>query len=560
METPALKALRLESAQTLAMSSVRATLPDSVARVVSTATIESVVLTTDTKTHQPVLVVQTPDQRMTFAVPTNPALTRVLEVNPQIPMNLQVNDSGEIVLTSVIQRPEPAVVILRGGVSTSVQTPPHPSLQASSDSPHPIPATMATPVSQALTALSQVTPERVTVALLNHGPMPSRSPDVPHVESSQWRPMQVARAVADSIQSLGGVKPVLIPDISPAIPRPMTADAMPAQMPIRQPIADELGLKVGQVVQALVASSKGQQHMQFGNQQLPVPQGMRLPQGEVMLRVVQTTQGLALAPQLSTTQPQAVQSAAISGLSAALAAVIAKPSARPATQSAFAVGGLEAQLAAQGLGKEAQLLQTNRLSSQQLTGQQIASAVKFGGLMNEKAIAEGIGFQSGMLKPWLRQLLRLLPHQSELSIKLMEVISELESFQLESLPQSGSRDQGLSALLLFKDQPPVELIFERHDPDDEHADQSLWVVNLHTSLETLGDVWLRSGFSGTSVDLMFWASDPKTAELARHARYDLEEALSEHGLTVKNFQLFDVPRPGHERLNPEGLPHTDVSA
>ena len=300
--------------------------------------------------------------------------------------------------------------------------------------------------------------------------------------------------------------------------------------------------------------------MQFGNQQLPVPQGMRLPQGEVMLRVVQTTQGLALAPQLSTTQPQALQSAAISGLSAALAAVIAKPSTRPATQSAFAVDGLEAQLAAQGLGKEAQLLQTNRLISQQLTGQQIASAVKFGGLMNEKAIAEGIGFQGGMLKPWLRQLLRLLPHQSELSIKLMEVISELESFQLESLPQSGSRDQGLSALLLFKDQPPVELIFERHDPDDEHADQTLWVVNLHTSLETLGDVWLRSGFSGTSVDLMFWASDPKTAELARHARYDLEEALSEHGLTVKNFQLFDVPRPGDERLNPEGLPHTDVSA
>jgi len=79
-------------------------------------------------------------------------------------------------------------------------------------------------------------------------------------------------------------------------------------------------------------------------------------------------------------------------------------------------------------------------------------------------------------------------------------------------------------------------------------------------LESLGDVWLRSGFSGSSVDLMFWAADPQTASLAKGARLDLEEALSEQGLTVQSLQIFDVPRPGHERLNPGGLPHTDVSA
>ena len=221
---------------------------------------------------------------------------------------------------------------------------------------------------------------------------------------------------------------------------------------------------------------------------------------------------------------------------------------------------MEGQLASAGLAKEAQLLQANRLSSQQLSGQQIAAAVKFGGLMNEKAIAEGIGFQGGMLKPWLRQLLRLLPHQSELSIKIGDLIGELESFQLESLPQSGTRDHGLSALLLFRDQPPVELIFERHEPEDEGANGALWVVNLHTSLESLGDVWLRSGFSGSMVEMMFWAADPQTASLAKGARLDLEEALSEQGLTVKSLQIFDVPRPGHEHLSPGGLPHTDVSA
>ena len=549
METPAVTALRLEAALAQAAQAVRLTLSNQSARVLTQSAFESVVLTTEPNTNQPILIVQASDQRTTLPVPASPAVLKLLEVNPQIPMQLRVTDSGEVILTAQVQRPEPTLVVLRGTVVSPNQ------------SPQPSQLFRSNPLPQAVSALAQVTPERVTEMLSNHGPLPSGSAAPIGVQSKAWRPMQVAQSVAESIQSVGGgVKPVLIPDVSPAIPRPIAPDAMPAQVPIRQPIADELGLKAGQVVQALIATSKGQQQMHLGKQQLPLPQGMQLPQGEVAMRVVQTAQGLTLSPQLAATQPQAVQSAAVSGLSAALASVIAKPSARPVTQSLFAAGALEGQLASAGLAKEAQFLQANRLSSQQLSGQQIAAAVKFGGLMNEKAIAEGIGFQAGMLKPWLRQLLRLLPHQSELSLKLADLIGELESFQLESLPQSGTRDQGLSALLLFRDQPPVELIFERHEPEEDDQNGPLWVINLHTSLEILGDVWLRSGFSGSSVEMMFWAADPHTARLARGARLDLEEALSEHGLTVKGLQIFDVPRPGHEHLTPAGLPHTDVSA
>lgn len=587
METPALAALRRDAALASAAHAVRLTLSDQAVRVLSQPSVESVVLTTESKTNQPILVVHTTHQRIAVPVTVTPAVMRVLEANPQIPMQLQVTDSGEVVLTAQVQRPEPTLVVLRGAVTERTQTPQAPK--------NP---TVSNPLPQAVSAVSQVTPERVQGALLNQGPLygDTHAPRIPF-DPPLRQPAQLVRAVVDSLsashlasvgkpaapeiqsqlgqslvgirsslgvietsQPIGGARAVLIPDVSPAIPRPIAPDALPAQIPIKQPIASELGLKAGQVVQALIASSRGQQHMQFGNQQIPLPQGVQLPQGDVTMRVVQTAQGLVLAPQVASAQPQAAQSAAVSGLSAALASVIAKPSTRPVTQSLFAAGGLESQLASVGLSDEARLLQTNRMSSQQLSGQQIAAAVKFGGLMNEKAIAEGIGFQGGMLKPWLRQLLRLLPHQSELSLKLGDLIGELESFQLESLPQSGSRDHGLSALLLFRDQPPVELIFERHEPDDDDRQGPLWVVNLHTSLESLGDVWLRSGFTGSAVEMMFWAADPRTASLAQRARLDLEEALSEHGLTVKSLQIFDIPRPGHEHLSPGGLPHTDVSA
>lgn len=550
MDTPALTALRLESSTAHATHAVRLALPEQAARILSQTSVESVVLTTEPQTNQPVIVVQSAGQRVTLPVPLTAAVMRVLEVNPQIPMQVQISEHEEVMLTALVQRPEPTMVVLRGVLAASSQ--------ANQISVNQV---ISTPLPQALSALTQVTHEQVNGALSNQGPLPTGSGAPSGVKSQAWEPMHVARSVAESIQSVGGMaKPVFIPDISQAIPRPMSPDAMPAQVPIKQPIADELGLKAGQVVQALVASSKGQQHMQFGNQQVPLPPGMQLPQGDVFMRVIQTPQGLALAPQLANNQPQAAQSVAASGLSAALAAVIAKPSVRPTTQSLFAVDSLETQLISAGLSKDAQFLQANRLSSQQLSGQHIAAAVKFGGLMNEKAIAEGVGFQAGMLKPWLRQLLRLLPHQSELSFKLADLIGELESFQLESLPQSGTRDHGLSALLLFRDQPPVEMTFERHESENEDDQQPLWVVNLHTSLEALGEVWLRSSFSGSSVDVMFWASQPATAHLAKGARLDLEEGLSEHGLTVNTLQIFDVPRPGHEHLSPNGLPHTDVSA
>jgi hypothetical protein len=84
-------------------------------------------------------------------------------------------------------------------------------------------------------------------------------------------------------------------------------------------------------------------------------------------------------------------------------------------------------------------------------------------------------------------------------------------------------------------------------------------VNLHTSLEHLGEVWLKSVFESKNVELTLWAADSQTAKLARSAKMDLEEALSEHGLKVKTMHIFDAPRPGHRDLS-QGAPHMDLHA
>ena len=87
---------------------------------------------------------------------------------------------------------------------------------------------------------------------------------------------------------------MLIPDISAAVPRAIAPDALPTSVPIRQPIAGELGLKPGEVVQALVASSGEKMALQLGQHQFPLSSQMKLPEGQVAMRVIQAKEGLAL--------------------------------------------------------------------------------------------------------------------------------------------------------------------------------------------------------------------------------------------------------------------------
>ena len=368
-------------------------------------------------------------------------------------------------------------------------------------------------------------------------PPPGASPQPSPLENSD----QLVRSVITSVSVDQGNKKMLIPDINPAMPRPIAPDALPNSVPITQPIAAELGLKSGQVIQALVSSAGDKMALQLNNRDIPLPPGMRLPEGQVTLRVAQGQQGLMLLFNQAPASP-ASQAAAVGGLSATLAEILARPSFKSQISSLFSPRTLETLLSGQGLDREAVRLKNQRLDSNHLNAQAIARGVQFGGLNTERALLEGISLSAQTLKPWLRQLLRLLPAQSELTAKISELIGDLERFQLDAVPSSAGRDySGFASLLLFRDQPPVELVFERfRSVDDER--HSSWVINLHTSLEHLGEIWLKSTFSQSNVELVMWAVEKKTVDLARESSLDLQEALSELGLNMRSFQILNSER------------------
>lgn len=553
MDLAALGGVGLDQVARGLTHTLRLTIADEAATAVTRANAESIVLTKDPIKQEPMVQIQTQAGQAKIPVPANPELLRILDTNPEIKLLLRLTSAHQLILTGQVLRPEPTQIILKTEST-------HPLMGQTLSLSKPVSENSLPPV---LRAMSQVTPIQVTQALaskaLATNPIPTLFDDSIASPEHAKLPSELAKSVVQSIQTVGGEKPMLIPDISAAVPRAVAPDALPTNVPIRQPIAGELGLKAGQVVQALVASSGDKMALQLGQHHFPLPQNMKLPAGEITLRVIQTKDGFGLVPQLAQ-QPQASQALSTSGLSAALAAILTRNLTRPQTQSLFAPQGLEGILTAVGLPDEARKLTANRLQSNQLTGHLVKNAIQFGALGNEKALLEGVAFQGGMLKPWLRQILRLLPQQSELTSRVASLVTELEGLQIEALPQSHVRESGLAAVLLFRDQPPVELLFERENITGGDEVKRLWVLNLHTSLDRLGEVWIKSVFLGKDVELTFWAREEETAALAKKSKMDLEEALSEHNLNVKSMQIFASPRPGFEKSIPDGIPHMDAKA
>jgi len=492
-------------------------------------------LSYDASRQSLVLTIALPEAKQVIPVSASAYLTSlVIKYGTLNLSSVQSGSTDFVTFKGVIPTPQPIHVVLSYASDVKqvpMQPIPQTSQQKTSDK-HPL-----------LAAITRIDAQQVK-GVLSHRPQPfmtDQAVSIPPQANRSEISDQLVRSVVTSLPAVEGNKSMLIPDINPAMPRPIGPDALPNNVPISQPIAAELGLKPGQVVQALVAGAGDKMALQLNNREIPLSSNVRLPEGSVQLRVMQGPQGLLLSFSGAQVAP-ASQAAAVGGVSAALADILARPIGKSQIQSTFAPRVLESLLSSQGLDKEARLLQSSRLDSSTLNAQAIARAVQFGGLNVEKGLVDGINLSAQTLKPWLRQILRLLPGQSEITSRISELISDVERFQLDAMPNTGNRDHvGMSALLLFRDQLPVELIFERF-PSANDGGVAIWVVNLHTSLEHLGEIWMKSTFSRQNIDLVMWAVDPKTAALAKEATIDLKEAFSEIGLTVRTIQILNSER------------------
>lgn len=152
-------------------------------------------------------------------------------------------------------------------------------------------------------------------------------------------------------------------------------------------------------------------------------------------------------------------------------------------------------------------------------------------------------------KSIMKQIMALLHDSSAEEIDQQQVrelesaVRELESAQAKSAEKLLNGELSLHVILPFVDAEPVELHFQRPARKPGQDEQPL-SVDIHSRSRMLGEIWLNTVISKTTnVDLMMWALRSDVAVLAKQRSAELGLELGAAGLQLHSFQIFNAPRP-----------------
>jgi hypothetical protein len=350
--------------------------------------------------------------------------------------------------------------------------------------------------------------------------------------------------------------------------------ALVAEVPvirIADPDARALGLREGQVVQALVETQGDARFFDFGGRRYEVPAAMQQVspgdprwfrvgrQGEAfVLRPIadpaasaQATNATSTSGSVNassagvvTTTPPTSQAVYSGPLSARFLELLARPSGFSALAQILVPGRLESVLIAAGAPDLARALIAGRLRSDALSPEAIRRAVAHSGMWGESMLASGQQIAQLDLKVLLRQISRVLTSKAAaVGAQVDEAINDIERKQIESIQQSVDGKLVFSVMLPFGDAPPASLRFERHRRSDERGEEGGYTIDLHITPPRVGDLWMKTTVVGTRVDVTVWASKQEVAKIVSAASRQLGDDLMEAGLALRAFNVLEGVRP-----------------
>ena len=344
-------------------------------------------------------------------------------------------------------------------------------------------------------------------------------------------------------RQIGGT--MLSPEGVNMMPRPNTVyvEGAAAGVRIEPEQARTLGLRAGETITAIVAQRQDGNILLIGNQQLPLPDRMNLPPGQVSLLV----RMMAGQPVLALTDP-------------ALAASVAAANSRVDADGRFArllnhVGSFHLlQLFAPGqLGALAEkvagpelrsALAALLLDSRQLSSGNLRQAFQNTGLFAEHQAGLNPNQAMPGLKSMLLALRSLMQARQMETTSISGAIDELEARQVDSLAQQSAGRSHYAWMIPFADQYPVFLDLQHHqNTDGEGASQESWTVDLEVGLTSSVSMAanVRVSVAG-ELGLRLWLPDSTFYQMAQAGRDQLEAMLSQNGLTLAGLAIYPVPR------------------
>jgi len=335
-------------------------------------------------------------------------------------------------------------------------------------------------------------------------------------------------------------------------------------------IAESLGLKDGQIVQALVRLHGDQPKLLLQGRMIDAPASSLAAPGESMwLRVQNKTEGQwsfqpvpapagtqASSTALTLTAPTLMMAPSLAPVVSRIANLLYRPTGAVELSQLYKPGTLDALLGS--LARPDLLTQWRglQLSMSQLTPSALKQAM-MGAMGSEVWLSRGMPTAVQDPKQMLRRLIDAI-NSNNLSTtqssdgddtdsigivsRLQRAVDDLEASQVKAVQAQAQQEILFNMTLPFVDANPVELTIRR-GPKQE-GESPLLIINVHSKSEELGPVWLKTQLAKSDqVELIMWSEDPQVVSQARSRSSLLGQELSNAGLTMKSFQVVQGARP-----------------
>ena len=335
-------------------------------------------------------------------------------------------------------------------------------------------------------------------------------------------------------------------------------------------IAQDLGLKDDQIVQAMVRLHGDQPKLLLQGRMIDAPASSLAAPGESMwLRVQNKAEGQwrfqpvpppagtqATSTALTLNAPTLMMAPSLAPVVSRIANLLYRPSGAVELSQLYKPGTLDALLGT--IGRPDLLTQWRglQLSMSQLTPSALKQAM-MGAMGSEVWLSRGMPTAVQDPKQMLRRLIDAIgtnnlnvtqfndgddTESSGVIARLQRAVDDLEASQVKAVQAQAQQEILFNMTLPFADANPVELTIRR-GPKQE-GESPLLIINVHSKSEELGPVWLKTQLANSEqVELTMWSEDPSVVSQARSRSSLLGQELGNAGLTMKSFQVIQGARP-----------------
>ena len=335
-------------------------------------------------------------------------------------------------------------------------------------------------------------------------------------------------------------------------------------------IAQDLGLKDGQIVQALVRLQGDQPKLLLQGRLIDAPSSALAAPGESMwLRVQSKPDGpwnlqsvpapastQAASTALTITSQPVMAETGLAPVVSRIANLLYRPTGAIELSQLYKPGTLDALL--QTVARPDLLTQWRglQLSMAQLTPASLKQAM-MGAMGSEVWLSRGIPMSAQDPKQMLRRLIDAVSTNNlnamtssdgdeaesiGLVSRLQRAVDDLEASQVQAVQAQAQQEVLFNMTLPFADANPVELTIRRGTKQE--GETPLLIINVHSKSEQLGPVWLKTQLANSEqIDMTMWSEDSNVVSQARARSNLLGQELANAGLTMKSFQVIHGARP-----------------